>query len=220
MVQIFTREIPLKVAVKIFQYLNVDDLCRCSAVNSSWNALLTNPRIWVPICFALGLPVSPRSKDPAAFKRGVQAFKQTIMENGIAEGLISGAIPSTTVRELLNSPLSHQSVDFIGPCGWSLKRGEILIKTWKRRWFMIRSGCLLYFKSRKADELPIGLFTLGQDISVNRVKPGWIKVHSSTGPLVSYKLLSDGNLERTLREYVYICTETEAEANDWIIAME
>lgn len=84
---------------------------------------------------------------------------------------------------------------------------------------MIRNGCLIYFKSRKMDELPIGLFILGQDIAVAKVKPGWIRVSSTNGPLVSFKLLGDGSLERTLREFVYICTEVESEVNDWMIAL-
>lgn len=219
MVKLFPKDIPLKAALKIFSELDIKDLCHCSQVNHTWNKLLNHPRIWIPICFSLGLPVNPKSKDPLSFKRGVQAFKQNISSKGFDEGLISGQIPSSVVRELLNSPLSYHMVDSIGPCGWSLKRGEILIKTWKKRWFVIRNGCLIYFKSRKMDELPIGLFILGQDIAVAKVKPGWIRVSSTNGPLVSFKLLGDGSLERTLREFVYICTEVESEVNDWMIAL-
>ena len=219
MVKLFPKEIPLRAALKIFSELNITDLCHCSQVNQTWNKVLGHPRIWIPICFSLGLPVSPKSKDPLSFKRGVQAFKQNISINGFNEGLIFGKIPSNVVRELLNSPLSYHMVDSIGPCGWSLKRGEILIKTWKKRWFVIRSGCLLYFKSKKMDELPIGLFTLGQEIMVKNVKPGWIRVSSTNGPLVSFKLMSDGSLKKTLREFVYICSDVESEVNDWITAL-
>ena len=219
MVKIFPKDIPLKVAIKIFSELDITDLCHCSQVNHAWNKLLDHPRIWIPICFSLGLPVNPKSKDPLSFKRGVQAFKQNISSKGFDEGLVNGRIPTSVVRELLNSPLSYHMVDSIGPCGWSLKRGEILIKTWKKRWFVIRNGCLIYFKSRKMDELPIGLFVLGQDIVSAKVKPGWIKVSSTNGPLISFKLVGDGSLERTLREFVYICTEIESEVNDWMIAL-
>ena len=149
----------------------------------------------------------------------MQLFKNKIATDGFSEGLASGTIPSTITREALETPLARHLAAAAGPAGWGLKRGEILLKTWKRRWFMIRSGCLLYFKSRKPDELPIGLFLLGHDIHVVRAKPGWIKMSSDTGPLVSYKLLGDGTLEKTLRDYVFICTEVESEANDWMAAM-
>lgn len=50
----FDVQLPREIAIAIFRYLNVKDLCTCARVSKSWRALAEDNVLWSVICQSQG----------------------------------------------------------------------------------------------------------------------------------------------------------------------
>ncbi|XP_052799531.1 F-box/WD repeat-containing protein 8-like [Mya arenaria] len=68
----FDISLPREVAVKIFQFLSVKDLCSCAQVSSSWRSLAEDELLWCQICHRLGQEKIYTTREKSNWKQIVQ----------------------------------------------------------------------------------------------------------------------------------------------------
>ncbi|GAA0186451.1 hypothetical protein Leryth_008600 [Lithospermum erythrorhizon] len=101
---------------------------------------------------------------------------------------------------------AHDGVEFwSGPerAGWLTKQGEY-IKTWRRRWFVLKQGKLFWFKESTVTRgsIPRGVIPVGGCLTVKGAEDVLNKQHAFE---VS-----------TRSETMYFVADTEKEKEDWI----
>ncbi|XP_030506470.2 pleckstrin homology domain-containing protein 1 [Cannabis sativa] len=90
--------------------------------------------------------------------------------------------------------------------GWLTKQGEY-IKTWRRRWFVLKQGKLLWFKDSNVTSasVPRGVISMG---TCQTVKGAEDIVHKPC----AFELSGSGNS----LEPMYFLADTEKEKEEWI----
>ncbi|OWF41589.1 F-box/WD repeat-containing protein 8-like [Mizuhopecten yessoensis] len=64
----FDITLPREVAVKIFQHLDIKDLCRCSQASRSWRSLADDELLWCNLCHSLGYEQNQVTRDRGQWK--------------------------------------------------------------------------------------------------------------------------------------------------------
>lgn len=90
--------------------------------------------------------------------------------------------------------------------GWLMKQGEY-IKTWRRRWFVLKQGKLFWFKSDVVtpDSVPRGVIEVHRCLSIKGAEDTINKPHS-------FEL-------STTTDNMFFIADTEKEKEDWINAV-
>lgn len=150
----FGRPIPYKVAFAIFEYLSLRDLAQCTRVNKAWHEIAEYPHLWFQKCFALGLDVST-SLTTDKYKSALCTYRKKICRQLTLAPEGHNSYP----RELYQSILNCKARDVNTAC----MNGIINIKSGRRtkkRWLVLVKGCLVIYKSKKSDEIPISIIPL------------------------------------------------------------
>ncbi|GMN23795.1 hypothetical protein TIFTF001_000276 [Ficus carica] len=105
------------------------------------------------------------------------------------------------------SPEDYSGVEFWSEperAGWLTKQGDY-IKTWRRRWFVLKQGKLLWFKDSNVSRAstPRGVLTM---TTCQTVKGAEDVVHKPCA----------FELSCTSREAMYFVADSEKEKEDWI----
>ena len=117
-------------------------------------------------------------------------------------------------------------------CGWLMKQGEH-IKTWRRRWFVLKSGHIFWFKSddvtnqsqpRGCIEVKTCLSVKGAEDAINKpfafeISTRHAAPKNSAGPLcslLSCRLLTQAPLSF---DTCYFIADSDKEKEDWINAI-
>ena len=105
--------------------------------------------------------------------------------------------------------VEHQVDFWIDPerTGWLMKQGEY-IKTWRRRWFVLKSGKLFWFKENHVlrSSKPRGIIPVASCLSVKGAE-------DTINKQFSFELTAHG------RETMYFIADSEKEKEDWINAV-
>ncbi|KAJ8312956.1 hypothetical protein KUTeg_010329 [Tegillarca granosa] len=73
----FEIKLAREIAIKIFQYLDIRDLCSCSQVSRSWRSLAEDELLWCSICHRKGYEESFHTVDRANWKMIVRNHVET-----------------------------------------------------------------------------------------------------------------------------------------------
>eukprot|EP00727_Mastigamoeba_balamuthi_P003467 m51a1_g13117 hypothetical protein (592) ;mRNA; r:475-2769 len=201
----FGTSLPLHVTLYILSFLKPKELVAASQVCKAWKPLAQYPTLWAGFCFTLGLEI-PEQTDPTAnpYTSIYRSFRK-ISSKGFQ------SVREELVLTMFDSPArARESCIF---CGWAYKRGEDLLKRWKRRWFCVWNNHLCYFKQRE-DSRPCGMVPLTSNVQVRRLKATWLKIGSSMGFLPTLKL-RDGRVTDTARSDCFLSTDTAEECDLW-----
>ncbi|GLC34104.1 hypothetical protein PLESTF_000169000 [Pleodorina starrii] len=91
-------------------------------------------------------------------------------------------------------------------CGWLQKQGEY-IKTWRRRWFVMKQGKIFWFKSDVVtpDSVPRGVIDVNKCLSIKGAEDTLNKANA-------FEI-------STHAESMYFIADTDKEKEDWINAI-
>ncbi|CAG9461373.1 unnamed protein product [Pedinophyceae sp. YPF-701] len=91
-------------------------------------------------------------------------------------------------------------------CGWLMKQGEY-IKTWRRRWFVLKDGKIFWFKFDRVtrDSEPRGVIDVGKCLSVKGAEETINKPHS-------FEIAMPGGSQ-------FFIADEEKDKEDWINAV-
>eukprot|EP00210_Caulerpa_lentillifera_P008181 g7813.t1 len=133
-----------------------------------------------------------------------------VIESKKAEAAQSSSLKDRTRQKSKNQTSSVEDVEFWNSPekeGWMHSQGEV-IKTWRRRWFVLKSGFLFRFLTKEIDpsSKPRGIVDLS---TITDITEG----SSITGKANSIKL-------STATGHVCYCTDSEMDTVEWISALD
>jgi hypothetical protein len=105
------------------------------------------------------------------------------------------------------NPEDYKDVDFWSSperSGWLTKQGDY-IKTWRRRWFVLKQGKLFWFKDSSSvtrDSVPRGVIPVGRCLTVKGAEDVINKPFAFELATVNYTM--------------YFVADTEKDKEDWI----
>mmetsp|Transcript_2025 Transcript_2025/g.4624 ORF Transcript_2025/g.4624 Transcript_2025/m.4624 type:complete len:127 (+) Transcript_2025:188-568(+) len=90
--------------------------------------------------------------------------------------------------------------------GWLMKQGEF-IKTWRRRWFILKQGKIFWFKTDEVGptSIPRGVIDISRCLSIKGAEDIINKPHA-------FELSTDS-------EIMFFVADTEKEKEEWINAV-
>mmetsp|Transcript_16537 Transcript_16537/g.56350 ORF Transcript_16537/g.56350 Transcript_16537/m.56350 type:complete len:151 (+) Transcript_16537:406-858(+) len=88
-------------------------------------------------------------------------------------------------------------------CGWLMKQGEV-IKTWRKRWFVLKQGKIFWFKSDAVtkDSVPRGILDVSKCLTVRGAED---TLNKATAFEISSR-----------KESMYFIADSAREKEDWI----
>lgn len=146
--------VPYSVAFSILESLSLKDLAQCTRVNKTWRELAEYPHLWFQKCFALGLDVKP-GLTVDSYKKALCDYRKKISRQLplVPEG--HNGYP----REHYQSILTTRARDVNLSC----MNGIVNLKSGRRtkkRWIVLMKGCLVIYRSKKNDEVPVSIIPL------------------------------------------------------------
>eukprot|EP00026_Physarum_polycephalum_P001803 Phypoly_transcript_01806.p1 GENE.Phypoly_transcript_01806~~Phypoly_transcript_01806.p1 ORF type:complete len:745 (+),score=107.08 Phypoly_transcript_01806:239-2236(+) len=146
--------LPSGLAYYLFSFLEPRDLSRACQVCRTWKTYGENPALWAQF---MATPSSKydNQRNWKALYISTHQPKNNKSKLNLCRGVSVYGSPPTSFEGSVKE-------------GWLHKRNEGTLKMWKRRWFVIRENCLIYYKTPK-DNLPCGVIPL-LDITFSLVK--------------------------------------------------
>jgi len=105
--------------------------------------------------------------------------------------------------------------------GWLIKQGG-RIKTWRRRYFVLKDFCFFYFKDSK-DEEPCGVIPL-ENVVVGKVSKeitkrySFVLTYASQGQMKAMRM-RNGIASQGNHRYYLLAGDSEPDINEWIVAI-
>uniref|UniRef100_F6S301 Cytohesin 4 n=1 Tax=Xenopus tropicalis TaxID=8364 RepID=F6S301_XENTR len=101
--------------------------------------------------------------------------------------------------------------------GWLLKTGG-RVKTWKKRWFILKDNCLYYFECI-TDKEPLGIIPL-ENLSVEIVedskKPNCFDLHGKGQTIKACKTHGDGRMVQGNHQSYHLSAPSQEERDTWV----
>ncbi|KAF2068978.1 hypothetical protein CYY_009703 [Polysphondylium violaceum] len=148
--------LPNHLSLYIFSYLEPNDLIICSQVSTLWKKLANDNLLWIRFVFNMITPASVfdtthhwKSVYVANTKK-ITSGKEKYMNRAISMYGLAPLESSNSIKE-----------------GWLYKRGDDLLRIWKKRYFVLRENSLFYFKHQQ-DNFPCGMIFLNPKTIVKR----------------------------------------------------
>jgi len=148
--------LPNHLSLFIFSYLEPNDLFICSQVSTLWKKLANDNLLWIRFVFHMITPASVF--DTTHHWKSVYLTNTKKITSG-KEKYMNRAISMYGLAPL-------ESVNSIKE-GWLYKRGDDLLRIWKKRYFVLRENSLFYFKHQQ-DNFPCGMILLNPKTIVKR----------------------------------------------------
>ncbi|GAM28613.1 hypothetical protein SAMD00019534_117890 [Acytostelium subglobosum LB1] len=205
--------LPNHLSLYILSYLEPKQLLLCGQVSSHWRLLSGSNALWQRFTQHL--------QTPASIFDTTQNWKATYL-NHVKQS-------STTKEKIMSRALSIYGLQPVNSGksvkeGFLYKRGEDILRIWKKRYFVLKENCLFYFQ-HPSDNFPCGMIPLHVSFRVKRVSPSTRKhcfkvIHDG---LQSCKQISDGGgggrkVER--KEPYYLSAESDEECNVWLATIQ
>ncbi|KYQ88942.1 pleckstrin (PH) domain-containing protein [Tieghemostelium lacteum] len=200
--------LPNHLSLYIFSYLEPVELLVCARVSKQWQLLSEDNLLWVRFVFHL---MTPSSIYDTSHK-----WKQVYMNHYCPKQKKQAKQQSYMNRSIqcsrTSTNVSMTLMSFVVKEGWLFKRGEDLLKIWKKRYFVLKHDSLFYFKSPN-DNIPCGMILFNSRTTITRAANSSRK-HSFK--IVQPKLLtSHVGVERKRLPY-YLSADKEQDCQDWM----
>ncbi|KAN0025898.1 hypothetical protein ACTFIU_001660 [Dictyostelium citrinum] len=205
--------LPTHLTLFVFSYLEPKELLILAQVSSQWQKLASDNLLWVRFVSHFITPASIFDKSHN-WKSVYLANTVTSSSNyyylknqqkGGKEKYMNRAISMYGVTPLTSLSSSKE--------GWLHKRGDDLLRIWKKRYFVLRDSSLFYFKHQN-DNFPCGVILLNHGTKLKRA--------SASTRKNCFKILQSKNSTITIhkkRMPYYLATDKEEDCNDWMILL-
>ncbi|EGG17471.1 pleckstrin domain-containing protein [Cavenderia fasciculata] len=200
--------LPNHLSIYIFSYLSPEELLKCSQVTRQWKLMSSDNSLWIRFTQHLATPASIFDPTQNWKRTYLNHRKQSLL--GKKEKILNRAISLYGI-----TPTSTNNNHTVKE-GYLYKRGEDILKIWKKRYFVLKENCLFYFQHSN-DNFPNGMIPLNRSIKLVRV-PNSTRKHC-------FKIIHDGSskhgsgsVER--REPYFLSSENDDECNEWMKSIQ
>ena len=219
---LFPVPVPRNVVSLIFSSLSPTDLLNASMVSKLWREYTDIPALWATFAQTLGVdvPCGPcsdgdkKDDDSSSLQRhnwsrvAIQSFRN------MATKLSPAELVEACYKRMLYQQLQYKKGS--GYSGMLSVRGEHLFKQWKSRWAVVWNNCLVMYRSRRPDELPLVLIPLTSDVMTQIVRRSLFTITSKNGVLLSYKLSTSGSVVEVQQGSLFLDAGVKVETLAWI----
>eukprot|EP01132_Coremiostelium_polycephalum_P002845 gene2845-3536_t len=205
--------LPDHLSLYIFSYLNPIDLCLCSQVSIQWKSLSSSNLLWQRFAFHFAPPAS--IFDPTQNWKSLYLNNQRKTDH-TKDNSLAGKVKymNRAITSIYGIPPINNSDESIKE-GWLYKRGEDLLRIWKKRYFVLREGCLFYFKHSN-DPFPCGMIPLNANILVKRASHSTRKHCFKVFHGLRSCKISGGGVSMERKMPYYLSADKEEECIEWV----
>ncbi|GAM24949.1 hypothetical protein SAMD00019534_081240 [Acytostelium subglobosum LB1] len=200
--------LPNHLSLYILSFLDAKQLLLCATVSSRWFQLSTDNVLWLRFTTHLQTPASVFDTGRSWKTVYLSHRKQSTStkEKNMSRAISIYGLPAITST-------SGKSVKE----GYLYKRGEDILRIWKKRYFVLKENCLFYFQHPN-DNFPCGMIPLQTTFRVKRVSPSTRKhcfkiIHDG---LQSCKQKTGVGMTVERKEPYYLSADTDEECNAWM----
>eukprot|EP01113_Clastostelium_recurvatum_P021124 TRINITY_DN24_c0_g1_i4.p1 TRINITY_DN24_c0_g1~~TRINITY_DN24_c0_g1_i4.p1 ORF type:complete len:649 (+),score=172.01 TRINITY_DN24_c0_g1_i4:2081-4027(+) len=226
--------LPQHIVLYVFSFLGPTDLGRTAHVSTEFRVLSDNNQLWAALSRS-PTAVFDNLKDWKALyvsKLGRRRSRRRVSQHAPLPPAVVAPVPtpdadpglvptnpSPNVVSEQDRLIQFDPVKQSVKEGWLYKRGDDMLKLWKKRWFVISGSALFYFKLPK-DAYPCGIIPLSSLIVCKERVPGrrnCFRLDStSSGGLGSCKQVAGVGMTANKRTHCLLSAETEQDCDDWL----